>query len=596
MEMKESFNSPSRRCQFCGGYDSRSLGDARCWGYREGPLVYCTNAAANRTYDKVPGGETYSHWYGTGRCRTCKQEHNPGSLPSSPSSPKERKVVPIRKLPDDITGQWDYHAEDGELITRVIRYMEAGEKKYAQIHLEGDEWCWGMGKVPHLLYRLPELLALDKKTPVLFVEGEKAVEACLKMGLFATTNIGGAGKKWSEDYTRWLSGRKIIFIPDNDPPENPVGQRHMAMAAAMMAGKASIKLLPPLPGVGPKGDVYDYLLDHSREELAELTKLVEWQHPTKYFYDIDEYDLIPPVKWLLEPIFIERGLTLTIGESEVGKSFVTLHYALRIATERNRVVIYLGLESFSQYPERVRAWLKVNGLDAQGTFKLSDYPLQLMDTENVRAFIKLVLDAGWDVAMVVVDTYHAATVGSDEISGKDTGTIVENLKLIRDSLSTNVNCIHHLNASGLRERGHTSLKAAVDTALVLRGEGDGVVVECNKQRTAKHFSDLFFNWTTTENDQRVVQESGQGVRIDFSKANPSDQKVLTLLGSELYRAAGLRFSEMQDILVMPKSTLIKSLKKCKKAFWVQGGDNTPNIITNEGLDIIGFSAGDISEY
>jgi hypothetical protein len=589
--MQEHFNSPSRSCPHCGGYDNRSLGDRRCWGYREGNKVFCTNEAANRGSEKVPGGNTFRHWFGGGECKTCGRDHGVPVL-SLPHTPIERKVVPFKKLPEEIEGQWDFHWEDGELITRVIRYRENGEKRYGQIHLEGDEWVWGMGRIPHLLYRLPDLLALDKRQPLLFVEGEKAAEACIRNGLFATTNIGGAGKKWSEDYTRWLSGRRIIFIPDNDE----VGQKHMLEAANAMKGKASVKLMPPLPGVGPKGDAYDFFLNHSPLELAEFCKTVEWQHPTKYFYDIDEYDLIPPVKWLLEPMFIERGLTLTIGESEVGKSFLTIHYALRIATEAKRQVIYLGLESFSQYPERIRAWLSHYQKKAQGYFKLSDYPLQLMDTSNVKVFIKLVQDAGITPAMLVIDTYHAATVGADEISGKDTGLIVENLKLLRDALNTNVNCIHHLNASGLRERGHTSLKAAVDTALVLRSEGDGVVVECNKQRNAKHFQDLSVNWAYTEEGNRIAVESQQAVRVDFTRLGKNDQKLLRTLGAELHRARGLRFQQILDLTSMPRSSLINAMSKCRKAGWIMGGDDTPNIITNEGLEIIGFSAGDISEY
>lgn len=40
---------------------------------------------------------------------------------------------------------------------------------------------------------------------------------------------------------------------------------------------------------------------------------------------------LPPLRWLIEKEIPENGLTVLFGESGVGKSFVALDYALRVA-------------------------------------------------------------------------------------------------------------------------------------------------------------------------------------------------------------------------------------------------------------------------
>jgi predicted transcriptional regulator len=85
--------------------------------------------------------------------------------------------------------------------------------------------------------------------------------------------------------------------------------------------------------------------------------------------------------------------------------------------------------------------------------------------------------------------------------------------------------------------------------------------------------------------------------VDLKRPSTNDKKILQILGSKLNVAGGLRFSEIQDALPeMAKSSINGSLKKIVKAGWAQGGDRLPYKITNEGLEIIGFEAGDISDY
>ena len=51
-----------------------------------------------------------------------------------------------------------------------------------------------------VLYRLPDVAAAVRQGRVVFVvEGEKDADALARLGLAATTNVGGAGK-WRAEY------------------------------------------------------------------------------------------------------------------------------------------------------------------------------------------------------------------------------------------------------------------------------------------------------------------------------------------------------------------------------------------------------------
>jgi putative DNA primase/helicase len=111
-----------------------------------------------------------------------------------------------------------------------------------------------MNGVRRVLYRLPELL---RAVDVFIVEAEKDADNLLKLGLTATSNLGGSGK-WRDEYTESFQAHQhVVVIPDNDEP----GRKHANHVAAALSGKvASIKILE-LPGLPAKGDV---LMDSRR--------------------------------------------------------------------------------------------------------------------------------------------------------------------------------------------------------------------------------------------------------------------------------------------------------------------------------------------
>jgi 5S rRNA maturation endonuclease (ribonuclease M5) len=575
--------SRANPCPICGGTPPQCNGYA---GEKEG-VIFCTDTSLSGGLDRGDQGQ-YKHWM-KAPC-DCGVTH--GFTPNLNFTEKKKPMSEVTKR---LEATFDYG--DGcyvdRIWTSIIATNGKNKKEFVQYRMgpDGKKDFTGFKK----LYPAQEKRRWGNS--LIFVEGEKQVDALKGEGFEAFCFPGGSGG-WSaeaaEIYCEMLRGKFIFIWPDNDESGAKLAEKMSNSFKAKGIKHVIVnKLTAGLPTNG--GDVIDWLKIPGNDS-DRLEKILIEHSPPKRFYKISEYGLIPPVEWLFEPMFIERGLSLTVGESEVGKSFVTLFYACQIARLTGRPVIYLGLESFSQYPERVLALIQHYKWELGDNFILSNYPLQLLDKASVEGFIRDVQEQNINPAMVVIDTYHAATEGADEISGQDTGLIIGSLKMIRDLLETNVNCIHHLNAAGSRERGHTSLKAAMDTMIVLKTDGDGVAVECGKQRTAKHFDTRTINWAYLEDGNRVVVESQQAAKVDFTRLGKNDEKLLRVLGAELHRAKGLRYAQILSLTGIAQSSLTNALAKCRKAGWVQGGDDTPNIITNDGLEMIGYSAGEINEY
>jgi Protein of unknown function (DUF3631) len=133
------------------------------------------------------------------------------------------------------------------------------------------------------------LIAAPPTAPVLVPEGEKCVEALVKLGFVTTCNPGGAdngnGGKWTTDLNRWFAGRNVVLMPDNDVP----GRKHVEHVAKQLQGiAASIKVLDLAehwPGPDPMGkgdDIVEWLeFDRAGSRLAQLVKdAPTWQPPS----------------------------------------------------------------------------------------------------------------------------------------------------------------------------------------------------------------------------------------------------------------------------------------------------------------------------
>jgi hypothetical protein len=169
---------------------------------------------------------------------------------------------------------YDYLDESGRLLYQAVRIATADGKTFRQRRPDGKGgWAWNLQGVRRVLYHLPELLAASPERIIYIAEGEKDVDNLRAVGELATTNPQGAGK-WHKDYSEFLRGRRVVVLPDNDPP----GAAHGAQVAQSLHGVAASVKVVLLPGLPRKGDVSDWFAaGHTVEELRAIVEAApEW--------------------------------------------------------------------------------------------------------------------------------------------------------------------------------------------------------------------------------------------------------------------------------------------------------------------------------
>ena len=413
-----------------------------------------------------------------------------------------------------IAATYDYPDADGQVLFQVVRMEPKTFRQRRPDPKATDGWSWSMKGQALVPYRLPELLeAVASEVVVFVVEGEKDVDALRLRGIPATCNPMGAGK-WSDDLTRWFAGANLVILPDNDD----AGRRHRDLVAGKLEGVATRIRTLDLPNLEPKGDVSDWLdAGGSAEELYHLVEtaaLAPGEVPFQSRYGALWLHEIPGrtsgVNWIVKGLVPAGGFGALIGPPGCGKSFLALHLAWSVSVLAlaegedarwfgRRIhscgVAYVAAEGQGGFIRRVEALLRRYRLDG-----LHQYPFVLIpsgvdlrsaegDTAPLIAELKRI-DAqmfertGIRLGLVVLDTLNRVMAGGDENSPEDMGAIIRNCGRISAELPAHPTMlpVHHLNASGTRERGHSSLRGALDFMVEVEKTETGNLAKFVKQK------------------------------------------------------------------------------------------------------------------
>jgi len=411
---------------------------------------------------------------------------------------------------------WDYVDEKGDLLFQVVR-LENGEtgkdgkpvKTYRQRRPDPSKaggWNWSTKDVRQVPYRLPDLQkAVDKNHIVFVVEGEKAADKLLDLGVPATTNARGAGK-WLAELSDYLKGARVVVLADDDPQARHqktneplfhddgrpkfVGIDHANSVAASLLGKASDVRVVQLTDNKKKEDVVDWLDDgHTVEELYQIAaKAPKFTPPAfKSKFNAVPWDAFDAPaqehEHLIKGILTRGEVSIASGASQSGKTFVILDAAMAVARGVNWMgrkvrkggVIYQAGEGQKGLRKRIKAYRQWHGLISSDNLPFVFMPARLNLYQNDDQTVEFIEEAKhwastFDVPLelVVIDTWATATVGANENDGKDVGSVLERGRRISEALNCHVLFVHHMNADGTKVRGHTSLIANLENALIVR--------------------------------------------------------------------------------------------------------------------------------
>lgn len=258
--------------------------------------------------------------------------------------------------------------------------------------------------------------------------------------------------------------------------------------------------------------------------------------------DVQVMQLADP-EWSIDGIFHRRSITVIYGPPESAKTTLEAGIAVATATGRDwfghAIVhhgssLYIG-EDVAGWKRRLAAQKSAIGIpldQAVGVYTFNE-TVDLCDQVSVDGFIRFVKDTRGVFERVTFDTFASVTPGAAENSSEDMTLAVRHVKKIRDELRAGVCVIHHTNASGNRERGHSALRGAADAMISVTPVDDVVVVECSKQRNGPRFKTLTLKLVPVESGGCVLRAASDvmaGATLTAAQAKVLD--VLREIGGE----------------------------------------------------------------
>jgi hypothetical protein len=180
---------------------------------------------------------------------------------------------------------------------------------------------------------------------------------------------------------------------------------------------------------------------------------------------------LPPVSWLLDSIIPEEGVCGLYGAPGSGKSFIALDWAMCISEGRpwlgvhsctQAPVIYVAAEGGRGIQQRVRAWMLHHGYkDLPNIFFLLS-PLYIRQEGAVESFLFDLEERDIWPGLIVLDTLSRSFGGGEENNSADMGEFVNRLTHLAQGRRMAALVVHHTNAQGSRERGHSAFRGGLD--------------------------------------------------------------------------------------------------------------------------------------
>jgi len=389
-----------------------------------------------------------------------------------------RDLFPARERSSDrVEATYDYQDETGALLFQVVRFPG---KNFKQRRPDGaGGWIWNLRDTRRVLYRLPELKG---HTTVLIPEGEKDVESLRHVGAPATCNSGGAGK-WRDEYTTQLKAigvECVAVLPDNDA----TGEAHARMVARSCHDAGLWTKIVVLSGLPPKGDVTDYLRNHTKQDLCNLIEAAPEFNPEQLvaappklaMTSIADFLAEPDdqAEWLVEDRIPAGGIVLLVGTPKAGKSTLARDLAFAVATgERwlgwqahQGAVWYIALEDKRSEVRKAFRTMGASGCEPIDVL-VGQAPADLLPQLHALA-------ATEHPSLIIVDTLQRLIRSRDLSDYSEVTTRFEPLLKLARETGAALLLVHHASTHAQREGvldavlGSTALSGSVDNVFLLR--------------------------------------------------------------------------------------------------------------------------------
>jgi 5S rRNA maturation endonuclease (ribonuclease M5)/KaiC/GvpD/RAD55 family RecA-like ATPase len=541
----------------------------------------------------------------------CDQWLGGAPAPRAEVRHKVEAAKPVEPEPTStIEAKYVYRDKAGKKIREVARMALSNGKKTFVVP--------GGMPTPRPLYGLERW---HTSAFVVLVEGEKCADALTSIGVDATTLMGGASTVIEKTDLTPLAGKTVILWPDNDAP----GFKLMdEMAGPLAAIGCIVQRLNPPAGKPDKWDAADAIAEgfdvvgflKARDEPAPPAHGLagQWIDDIAYAYEPE----------LIEGLIPSNGVGVIYGPSSAGKSFVTVDWAMRIAsggrvlgrfTEASGV-LYFAAEGQGGLRKRLVAARQAHGMD-DVVLPLNYLPalldLSRAETGDVEKLSLYAEDVaremrarGAPLRIVVIDTLAAAAPSADENAQKDMGPIMLAFHRMANRLGAVVLLVAHTGkdvARGLR--GWSGIRANADFAIECRVDKDEDTGETSRRslwlEKAKDGRDGF---TLSDYALRVVEmgtkrsgEPDTTCRVDYVEPAPAAASVAGKPRAPVYSGAyqaiidalrnePLTVVEVSAKIGVERSNAFKKLRNLERdgaVFARNDGARSVWVLCNDGL-------------
>lgn len=319
-----------------------------------------------------------------------------------------------------------------------------------------------------------------------------------------------------------------------------------------------------------------------KERLADIVPdIATIVNRRKRLYHCSELAALPPVRWLIEGEIPQLAFIVLFGAPEVGKSFVAIDYAERIAMRRP--VVYVMGEGRSGYAHRHAAWVKHHKAK-HGQLYFIDEAVQLMQPEALQSFIDEIRDLKPN--FVVIDTL-ARCFDGDENSAKDMGAFVRACDRIRTELQTAVMVVHHSGKGAGGERGSSALRGAADAMIEILDDDNRIKITCSKMKDGQHFAPYFVKRVDVTIEQGItsciILPANIVAEVRDEITNNQRLVLESLFENPMYDK-GAKFNQLKQSTNLADSSLSSALKSLlKRKFLYKTGTYEPYALTQDGI-------------
>lgn len=383
-------------------------------------------------------------------------------------------------------------------------------------------------------------------------------------------------------------GRHLLFkAPDGISIKNSAGKLAPAID---VRGDGGYIVLPP--SIHPSGRTYEWAnTTTTLEQLpAVLVDLLTLEPDPWQIYTLrDALTPRPPVEWLVRGILQAGTLSVWFGAPGSLKSMALADLAVCIAAGQDwltdpkadgygyatsrRPVLWLDFDNGARRThERFAALARSRSLGADLPLYYVSMPephLDAGDTTSIGALANRIVAR--DIGLVVVDNLGVVSGEADENSA-EMQRPMQGLRWLVEATGTALAVLHHerktsgvAGRSGERMRGHSSIEAKLDLAVMISRTEENIEFEPTKNRgpEVKKFSAL---WAYEQDEHQELRSArlwhGQ---VEAEERLDSQRREATIIEEvQGARLVGISANRLYELIGGNRSNLLDTLRQMEK--------------------------------